>query len=509
MGRRRRLVALIGAVAVVGSLLVVVPAVGQESEPEPEVVRLVLGSGAPRFEYGSLDPQMITTARNGCEINQGDERIVNLSPDGTRTPVPGFSTSSIGIKSSGSNSNGTPCSQISGPEVLTIRPGSALSGRAFSEVRLDLEMTGNAIVSLTFHRVVGDPVEYLLYTGTNTSVLCDARPDAPGCDGDGNSLTSPYEVVVGPGQLESACASPQGSGPNSGANDNCIWSVDPGIESGAIDLKVKDVGTVSLEGGSDTGIETLFYLAEQKGSISGQKWRDHDNDGARDDFEAGMSGWTIRAYPSGFTTVAGSAVTATDGNYTISDLPYGTYLVCEFAPVVEGEPDYFTWYQSTPGDSTGACSGVEGAEPDGWVVTVDGDEVGADFFNVRTLTLIDDVWNARLATASTCRSMIETGLGFMTRASSGRIRSIPTTASPANMSLRRMFSRSEVSVEQVADFYPLFESDGDDADRRGLHVVAAVQFAADPPVRRHRSVRRSPANALLCAARGVVVELSG
>jgi hypothetical protein len=461
MGRRRRLVALIGAVAVVGSLLVVVPAVGQESEPEPEVVRLVLGSGAPRFEYGSLDPQMITTARNGCEINQGDERIVNLSPDGTRTPVPGFSTSSIGIKSSGSNSNGTPCSQISGPEVLTIRPGSALSGRAFSEVRLDLEMTGNAIVSLTFHRVVGGPVEYLLYTGTNTSVLCDARPDAPGCDGDGNSLTSPYEVVVGPGQLESACASPQGSGPNSGANDNCIWSVDPGIESGAIDLKVKDVGTVSLEGGSDTGIETLFYLAEQKGSISGQKWRDHDNDGARDDFEAGMSGWTIRAYPSGFTTVAGSAVTATDGNYTISDLPYGTYLVCEFPPVVPDEPDYFTWYQSTPGDSTGACSDVEGAEPDGWVVTVDGDEVGADFFNVRTLTLIDDPGTLELD----CLNLPideETGLGFIQTIESGqplgRIEIDPDNCKPGEYVFETYVLTVGGQFEQVADFYPLFET---------------------------------------------------
>ncbi len=47
--------------------------------------------------------------------------------------------------------NGTPCAQVDTTESLTLlQPGSLTGGKLFKGVRLDLEMTGNAVVKLTF-----------------------------------------------------------------------------------------------------------------------------------------------------------------------------------------------------------------------------------------------------------------------------------------------------------------------------------------------------------------------
>ena len=121
-------------------------------------------------------------------------------------------------------------------------------------------------------------------------------------------------------------------------------------------------------------------------AISGQKWRDHDNDGVRDTgFERGIGGWTIKAFEE--TTLKGSAVTATDGTYTIGGLEGGkTYTVCEFAPAEASGFAYRGWIQSVPGPTT-SCS-FTGAEPNGHAVTLGTtDATGIDFFNVRTITV--------------------------------------------------------------------------------------------------------------------------
>lgn len=255
---RRSLIALLGVVAVVGSLLVVVPALGN---PSPDAVQLILGSN-PRFQYGS-QVQQISTASNGCQINQaanGGETLINLNPQSNANlrnlPLPGLASDSIGIKSSGSNSNGVPCSQVDGTETLTIQPGSSLSGRSFEKVRLDLEMTGDAVVELTFTNGTWSET-YFLQTGKSI----DSCPSAPGCE-DLDRGTPFYEIETAAGETVSACAAPANSGPNSGGSDNCVWTVTPSQAFTKIDLSVVDIGTVSLEGGTDTaGTYSLFYIA--------------------------------------------------------------------------------------------------------------------------------------------------------------------------------------------------------------------------------------------------------
>jgi subtilisin family serine protease len=82
------------------------------------------------------------------------------------------------------------------------------------------------------------------------------------------------------------------------------------------------------------------------GNISGSKWHDLDGDSIRDEGEPGLEGWTIYldANQNGQLDDGElSTVTDEDGNYSFTDLPYGTYTVAE-----ELQP---TWVQSYPGVS--------------------------------------------------------------------------------------------------------------------------------------------------------------
>lgn len=149
-----------------------------------------------------------------------------------------------------------------------------------------------------------------------------------------------------------------------------------------------------------TDITANFTLLDTNSSISGQKWRDHDNDGVKDADEAGLGGWLIKAY-DGSGAVAGTATTAANGNYTISGLTAGTsYTVCEFSPAEESGFEYRGWIQSVPSANTlcdGKSSGdadFEDAEPNGYSVSIAGPAgqavTGKDFFNVRTITIPGD-----------------------------------------------------------------------------------------------------------------------
>lgn len=132
-----------------------------------------------------------------------------------------------------------------------------IDGRSFEKIQLDLEMTGNAVVHLTLSGG-GNTQLYQLQTGTS---IDPAQTLEPGYD-----TVAPYTVESGPGDEVDACAAPNSSGPNSGANDNCIWIVDPGFDFDFIELTTS-IGTVSLEGGSDHGglpeYDTILFLANR------------------------------------------------------------------------------------------------------------------------------------------------------------------------------------------------------------------------------------------------------
>src|SRR5262249_55784661 len=75
----------------------------------------------------------------------------------------------------------------------------------------------------------------------------------------------PYIVNSGATDTVKSCAAPNSSGPNSGINDNCEWTVTPGFNFNSITLTTVSAGTVSLEGsndfGNDPSFNTVFFLS--------------------------------------------------------------------------------------------------------------------------------------------------------------------------------------------------------------------------------------------------------
>ncbi|HET6968678.1 MAG TPA: Ig-like domain-containing protein [Ornithinibacter sp.] len=231
------------------------------ADPLPSAVRLHLGEDGRYFAYGST-VQPLTTHRNGCQITSA-EPVIDLSSPTPSTAQPGLGADGLGVKGSNASGNGTPCSQIDGLETLVLGRGASLGSRLFTGVRLDLEMTGNGVVTLTFTPPTGGstggkPTTYTLQTGSQIDPLQTLEP---GYDSDPNNL--PYDVSSTPTDSLDACAAPNSSGPNSGGSDNCRWLVQPGFEFASVTIAAA-VGTAALEGGGDFGggeaFETLLYL---------------------------------------------------------------------------------------------------------------------------------------------------------------------------------------------------------------------------------------------------------
>ena len=90
-------------------------------------------------------------------------------------------------------------------------------------------------------------------------------------------------------------------------------------------------------------------------SVSGTIWYDSNNNGIIDSGESGIAGVTI-ALLQGSTTIATTAA-ASDGTYSFSDLPSGTYIVkiTDNAGVLSG---YIGTYEKTEG-TTGPFNGQE------------------------------------------------------------------------------------------------------------------------------------------------------
>ena len=144
-------------------------------------------------------------------------------------------------------------------ETLTLAPGATLGGKLFKSVRLDLEMTGDAKVILRFSggATGTTPDVYELQTGTS---IQQAQKD----EWTPADKLPPYLVSSGPGDQVDACAAPNSSGPNSGGNDNCQWTVCPLKTFSTVTLTTTQ-GTVALEGGGDfpsnQDRDSLFVIA--------------------------------------------------------------------------------------------------------------------------------------------------------------------------------------------------------------------------------------------------------
>lgn len=220
-------------------------------------VHLHLGADTQRFTYGTT-VQNITVAKNSCAINSpAGQPLINLTSSATGgKSAPGLANFGLGVKESPSSGNGNPCAQVTGSETLTFTPGSQLAGRAFREVTLDLEMTGDALVTVTLSRGATTRA-YQLQTGH--SITPDqVKPTEPDYDDQ-----APYEVSSIGTEVLDACASPNSSGPNSAGSDNCRWTITPQFDFDTMTIS-SQLGTVTVEGGGDFGADTdhdtLFVL---------------------------------------------------------------------------------------------------------------------------------------------------------------------------------------------------------------------------------------------------------
>jgi SdrD B-like domain len=127
-------------------------------------------------------------------------------------------------------------------------------------------------------------------------------------------------------------------------------------------------------GSSDPGNDFGNF---QGGTISGQKFKDADAGGDKDDGEPGLMGWEIHVFGTDGqgNAVHEHATTDANGDYSFSVAP-GSYTVCETTTGQTG------WVQSFP-TSGEDCSSHSGASGLGYSVTVTSGETesGKDFGN--------------------------------------------------------------------------------------------------------------------------------
>jgi len=88
--------------------------------------------------------------------------------------------------------------------------------------------------------------------------------------------------------------------------------------------------------------------------IGGWKYRDNNNNGARDVDEPGINGWTINLY-QGEDPVAVTTTTDDKGVYVFKGLEAGTYKVCEAMP-----EDDQNWSQTDPREDGGSTWRADG-----------------------------------------------------------------------------------------------------------------------------------------------------
>ncbi|NNE11434.1 MAG: tandem-95 repeat protein, partial [Ilumatobacter sp.] len=218
----------------------------------PEVVRFHVapdGSSAA-FTLGSTTQSVLPTTR--CEITGSGLNGPLVALDSNRKV--GFSDTGIGVKSGGSQ--GTPCGRVDSAETLSITTAGTLDGRLMNKLVLDLELKGNAWVKLTLTND-GGQVGPVFQLQTGSSIETDATPATPG---------PPYMATSTVAAPKAACANPSDSGPDSGPNDNCLWTVVPDADFDTATFTVM-VGEFSLEGSADFGgdpaYDTLLYLSNR------------------------------------------------------------------------------------------------------------------------------------------------------------------------------------------------------------------------------------------------------
>ena len=241
--RRVRATGLVMAAALLAGLLVL-PAFG-DGPPDADHLRMTDVDG-DLFFYGGADPGPTTTNQfldtNKCVVKPANSSgpLVEL---GSKT---GIFDHGMGIKSGGAT--GTPCSETSGSEVLSIT-----SKNAWYKLRLDVEAKGNAWIQVDLLDAEGELVQtHELLTGSSIAEWNAMFPDDPN-NPSMDLPANPYSATTTSADRVEACADPNDSGPDSNINDNCLWTIEPGEVFTTVEIRIKpgNGGAVSLEGGGD------------------------------------------------------------------------------------------------------------------------------------------------------------------------------------------------------------------------------------------------------------------
>jgi len=255
--RFRRLTLTVVAGAAIAFFAVVLPVLGA---PDPDADRLHMTSGDDAFRYGDEGDEIvqpIVQGNSGCEIKPATGPLATLSSSalsGGGVKGPGIFDHGIGVKSGGSN--GTPCSETSDKEQLTI----SSNGNSWFELRLNVEAKGNAWIVVELALADGPAIQtHQLLTGASIETYNVQN---------GTTLTPtmdfPYTATtVGGSTPDAACANPSDSGADSGPNDNCLWTIQANAVFDTVRIHTL-VGAVSLEGGHD------FEAFDAAGTAAGQ-----------------------------------------------------------------------------------------------------------------------------------------------------------------------------------------------------------------------------------------------
>jgi hypothetical protein len=251
------------------TVLLVTPVSGSSHE---NALRLHLGSDYQSFSDGTVS-QPLTVGDRGCALLDGslDGPLVTLSANSGRRP--GLVDNSIGVKSGGSN--GTPCSLTDDREALTIAGSPGVP--SWVSLRLDLELKGNAWVVLELFD--GDTAAGTFELLTGSSIA--AYNAANGTD-ETPTAGFPYTAESTTADPVAACANPSDSGPDSGPNDNCLWTIVPAVGFDRVVITT-EIGAVSLEGSADFGNDpdhdTLLFFNEPP-TVNDDAYEFNENSGA-------------------------------------------------------------------------------------------------------------------------------------------------------------------------------------------------------------------------------------
>jgi hypothetical protein len=236
-----------GLLALVAALVVgmaTVPAAGEHSPEEVDQLRLHLGTDGNYFRHVPVEG----TALADQPINVGGNCLISTNNSlASFEGKVGYHNQSLGIKTGGSK--GVPCSRIDSSEQLSIKLVGVSPATAAD---FDLELKGD--VHLVITASLGESLvgTFNVYSGSFVE---------PGSTDDS---TVPYEVLADP---DADCRGAADSGPDSGINDNCRVTIDPGVPFDSVTFKPM-AGEVSLEGGGDFGndpaYETVFYLQTEQ-----------------------------------------------------------------------------------------------------------------------------------------------------------------------------------------------------------------------------------------------------